>query len=184
MVEDDEECESISTDEVKKAIIQLTEREKHNPLYNHTEKYIRVKHKTYVPVEVCKDRNGRMIYNPLKSISKPELSLGVELRTLRPPDDIDQPSNEKHSTGLTSTHDRSPDLSFGETKRPQFIDETCDEELTEVEYPACRKCNKKVSFPIFLLLFFSISILFFVFGPKESKFLRPKIFLNFLFEFF
>ena len=72
VVEDDAECQAISIDEVKKAIIQLTEREKHNPLYNHTERYIRVKHKTYVPVEVCKDRNGRRIYTPLKSISKPE----------------------------------------------------------------------------------------------------------------
>ena len=44
VVEDDEECESITTTEVKKAIIQLSEREKHNPLYNWTEKYIRVKH--------------------------------------------------------------------------------------------------------------------------------------------
>ena len=31
VVDDDEECKAISTDEVKKAIIQLTEREKHNP---------------------------------------------------------------------------------------------------------------------------------------------------------
>ena len=90
VVDDDEECEAISADEVKKAIIQLTEREKHNPLYNHTERYIRVKHKTYVPVEVCKDRNGRMIYTPLKSANKPELSLRVELR--HPPETTDQPS--------------------------------------------------------------------------------------------
>ena len=56
VVEDEEECEAITIDEAKKAIIQLAEREKHNPLYNYTEKYIRVKHKTYVPVEVCQDR--------------------------------------------------------------------------------------------------------------------------------
>ena len=49
VVEDDEECGSITTDEVKKAIIQLAEREKHNPLHNWTERYIRVKHRTYVP---------------------------------------------------------------------------------------------------------------------------------------
>ena len=118
VVEDDEECESITAEEVKKAIVQLTEREKHNPLYNHTDKYIRVKHKTYVPVEVCKDRNGRMIYTPLKSINKPELSLGVEERA--------------------NKMSKNANLS---------IEVTRDDELTEVEYPPCKGCNKKVSFP-------------------------------------
>ena len=118
VVEDGEECESITTDEVKKAIIQLAGREKHHPLYNHTDKYIRVKHKTYVPVEVCKDRNGRMIYTPLKSMNKPELSLRAEVRASQ----IDKRANHA-------------------------VEETTDDELTEVEYPACKKCNKKVSFP-------------------------------------
>ena len=146
-MEDDEECESISIDEVKRAIIQLTEREKHNPLYNYTEKYIRVKHKTYVPVEVCKDRNGRMIYTPLKSVNKPEISLGVELRTLKPPDNMDQSTNKKHSTSLPSTHDKPSGSSFGEKKRLQIIDKTSDDQLMEVEYPVCKKCNRKMNFP-------------------------------------
>ena len=59
----------------------MTEREKHNPIYYLTEKYIRVKHKTYEPVEVCRDRNGRMIYTPLKSLNKPEISFGAEIRS-------------------------------------------------------------------------------------------------------
>ena len=159
VVEDDEECESISKDEVKKAIIQLTEREKHNPLYNYTEKYIRVKHKTYVPVEVCKDRNCRMIYAPLKSINRPELSLGVKVRTSKIPDNMNQQinnqvtnhefpvKNRKHSTGFPSTHDKPSGLSFGEKERPQIIEEASDDEITEVEYPPCKNCSRKVSFP-------------------------------------
>ena len=147
VVNDDEECEAISTDEVKRAIIQLTEREKHNPLYNYTEKYIRVKHKTYVPVEVCKDRNGRMIYTPLRSVNKPKLSLGVELRTLRPPDNMDKSTNEKYSTSLPSTHDKPSGSSFGEEYRRQFTDKTPGDELKEVEYPVCKRCSKKINFP-------------------------------------
>ena len=116
VVENEEECESITTEEVKRAIIQLTQREKHNPIYNYTEKYIRAKHKTYVPVEVCKDRNGRMIYTPLKSLNKPEISFGAEIRSPQ--------LDEKEKIGSTS-----------------------DDELTEVEYPTCKRCNKKVSFP-------------------------------------
>ena len=118
VVEDDEECESITTTEVKKAIIQLTERQKHNPLHNWTEKYIRVKHKTYVPVEVNQDRNGRMIYTPLRSINKPTISLGVEIRS------VPQGKDDNQST-----------------------DYKTDEILTEVDYPKCRRCTKKVNFP-------------------------------------
>ena len=147
IVEDDEECEAISTDEVKRAIIQLTEREKHNSLYNDTEKYIRVRHKTYVPVEVCKDRNGRMIYTPLKSISKPEISLGVEVRTPRPHSEGERSTNENNSPSTPSTHDKPSGLSFGEKERRKFVDNTSDDEWTEVEYPTCRRCTKKVNFP-------------------------------------
>ena len=114
-MEDDEECESITINEVKKAIVQLAEREKHHPLYNHTDKYIRVKHKTYVPVEVCKDRNGRMIYTTLKSLNKPEIRLGAEV----------QASKIAHYS----------------------IEATTNDELTEVDYSASKRCNKQVNFP-------------------------------------
>ena len=70
VVEDDEKCDEIERETVKRVIIQMSQRESHNPRVNNTEKYIRVKHKTYVPVEVCKDRNSRMIYTPLKSVRK------------------------------------------------------------------------------------------------------------------
>ena len=83
-------------------------------MYNYTEKYIRVKHKTYVPVELCQDCNGRMINTPLKSVTKPELSLGAETRATRTSESV------KYSD---------------------------DDDLTEVEYPVCKRCNKKVSFP-------------------------------------
>ena len=62
IVEDEEECEQLERDKVKEAIILLSQRETHNPLDEWLDKCIRVKHKTYVPVEVNKDRNGRMIY--------------------------------------------------------------------------------------------------------------------------
>ena len=62
MVEDEEECDQLQRDEVKKAIIQLSQREMYKPMDTWTDKCIRVKHKTYVPFEVNKDRNGRMIY--------------------------------------------------------------------------------------------------------------------------
>ena len=88
-----------------------------------------------------------MIYTPFKSISKPELSLGVELRALRPPENMGQPSNEKQSTSPPSTHDKRSGSSLGEKERQKFVDKTLDEELTEVEYPTCKRCNKKVNFP-------------------------------------
>ena len=46
-----------------------------------------MKHKTYVPVEVNKDRNGRIIYTPLKPTNKPKISFGAEMRTPRESDD-------------------------------------------------------------------------------------------------
>ena len=68
---------------IKEAIIQLSQRETHNPMDEWLDKCIRVKHKLYLPVEVNKDRNGRMIYTPLKPSNKPEISFGAELRTPR-----------------------------------------------------------------------------------------------------
>ena len=73
---------------------------------------------TYVPVEVNQDRNSRMIYTPLRSINKPAISLGVEIRSV-------------------------PQGKYDD----QLDDDTTDEILTEVDYPKCRRCNKKVSFP-------------------------------------
>ena len=43
-----------------------------------------------MPVEVNKDRNGRMIYIPLKPTNKPEISFGAEIRTPRTSDNEDQ----------------------------------------------------------------------------------------------
>ena len=64
LVDDEEECVQLKREEVKESIIQLSQRELYNPIDTWTDKCIRVKHKTYVPVEVNKDRNGRMIYTP------------------------------------------------------------------------------------------------------------------------
>ena len=86
VVEDEEECEALERNKIKEAIIQLSQRELHNPIHEWRDKCIRVKHKTYVPVEVNKDRNGRMIYTPLKPTNKPEISFGAELRTPKEPE--------------------------------------------------------------------------------------------------
>ena len=86
LVDDEEECDQLKKEEVKKAIIQLSQRELYNPIDTWTDKCIRVKHKTYVPVEVNKDRNGRIIYTPLKPTTKPEISFGAEFRTPRESD--------------------------------------------------------------------------------------------------
>ena len=90
LVGDEEECDQLERDEVKKAIIQMSQREIYNPIDSWTDKCIRVKHKTYVPVQVNKDRNGRMIYTPLKPTNKPEISFGAEIRTPRESDNEDQ----------------------------------------------------------------------------------------------
>ena len=89
MVQDEEECGQLERQDVKKAIIQLSQREMYNPIDTWVDKCIRVKHKTYVPVEVNKDRNGRMIYTPLKPTNKPEVSFGAEIRTPRESDGED-----------------------------------------------------------------------------------------------
>ena len=73
LVEDEQESDEIDRHEIKKAI-QMMKREEQNPLDNWTDKFIRVNHKTYVPVEVAKDRNGRMIYTPLIPTEKPRIS--------------------------------------------------------------------------------------------------------------
>ena len=40
-----------------------------------------------MPVEVNKDRNGRMIYTPLKPTNKLEIRFGAEIRTPKESDD-------------------------------------------------------------------------------------------------
>ena len=62
LVDNEAESDEMDRDEIKKAIIQMAKREEHNPLDNWTDRFIRVNHKTYVTVEVVKDRNGRMMY--------------------------------------------------------------------------------------------------------------------------
>ena len=59
------------------------------------------------------DRNGRMIYTPLRPIEKPEMSFGAEIRTPQVSE------NEEHSNGST-----------------------LNDEVTEVEYPKSKTCNK------------------------------------------
>ena len=68
----------------------MSQREMYNPIDVWTNTCIIVKHKTYVPVEVNKDRNGRMIYTPLKPTNKLEISFGAEIRTPRESDNEDQ----------------------------------------------------------------------------------------------
>ena len=68
----------------------MMKREENNPLNNWTDKFIRVNQKTYVPVEVAKDRNGRMIYTPIIPTEKPEISFGAEIRTPSKSDTEDQ----------------------------------------------------------------------------------------------
>ena len=88
-----------------------------------------------------------MIYTPLKSLNKPELSLGVQVRTPRPHNNMERSTNENNSPSPPSTHDKPSGSSFGEKERQQVTDNTYEDELTEVEYPICQKCNKKASFP-------------------------------------
>ena len=80
-VEDEEESDKMDREEIKRAIIQMTKIEEHYPLDNWIDKFIRVNHKTYVPVEVVKDRNGRTMYTPLIPTEKPKISFGAEIRT-------------------------------------------------------------------------------------------------------
>ena len=112
VVEDEEECEQLERDKVKEAIIQLSQRELHNPIYEWLEKCIRVKHKTYVPVEVNKDYNGRMIDTPIKPTNKPEISFGAEIRT--PKDSDDEDTDEE----ITEVEYPQPRLSEADVRNP------------------------------------------------------------------
>ena len=82
VVDDEAECEEIARDEVKRAIIQMSKREEKTPIDGWTDKFIRVNHKKCAPVEVLEDRNGRMIYTPLRARQREAgISLGAEIKT-------------------------------------------------------------------------------------------------------
>ena len=78
-VDSEEECQDIAKEEVKKAIIQMSKREKHYPIDHWTYKCLRVNLKTYMPVEVNRDRNGRIIYTPIMATKKLEISFRADL---------------------------------------------------------------------------------------------------------
>ena len=94
LVDNESESQEMDRDEIKKAIIQMSKREEHNPLDNWTDRFIRVNHKTYIPVEVAKDRNGRTMYTPLIPTEKPRISFGAEIRT---PSESDSENRESTS---------------------------------------------------------------------------------------
>ena len=79
LVDSEEEFQEIAREEVKKAIIQMSKREDHNTIDHWTDKCIRVNHKTYVPVEVNTNRNGRIIYSPIMATEKPGISFRADL---------------------------------------------------------------------------------------------------------
>ena len=95
LVDNESESNEIDRDEIKKAIIQMTKREEHNPLDNWTDRFIRVNHKTYVPVEVAKDRNGCTMYTPLIPTEKPKISFWAEIRTPSESDSENQESTKE-----------------------------------------------------------------------------------------
>ena len=73
----------------------MMKREENNPLDNWTDKFIRLNQKTYVPVEVAMDRNGRMIYTAIIPTEKPKISFGAEIRT---PSESETEDHEQRST--------------------------------------------------------------------------------------
>ena len=85
-MEGEEEFQELAREDVKKAIKQPTKREKHNSLDEWTDKCIRVNHKTYMLVEVNKDRNGRTLYAPILLNAKLDISFGAETRSLNTSD--------------------------------------------------------------------------------------------------
>ena len=92
LVEDEEVSDEIDRHEIKKAIIQMMKKEENYPLDNWTDKFMRVNHKTYVSVEVAKNRHGLMIYTPLIPTEKPKISFGAQIRTPSESDCEDQRS--------------------------------------------------------------------------------------------
>ena len=95
----------------------MKKREENNPLDNWTDKFIRVNQNTYVPVEVAKDRNGRMRFTPIVPAEKPKISFGAVIRT---PSESYTEDQEKQST-------------------PNYI--------TEVEYSQGRRICRKTQDP-------------------------------------
>ena len=71
----------------------MMKREENNPLDNWNDKFIRVNQKAYEPVDVAKDRNGRMIYTPIVPTGKPRISFGAET-----PREFDTEDQEQRST--------------------------------------------------------------------------------------
>ena len=117
LVEDEGEGEEIDRQDMKKAIIQMMKKEENNPLDNWTDKFIRVNRKTYVLVEVAKDRSGRMIYTPIIPTEKPKMSFGAEIQT---PSESETEDCEQHSAL---------------------------NDITEVKYPQARRICKKTQNP-------------------------------------
>ena len=115
VVDDEEECNENAREEVKRAIIQMSKSEDKNPLDGWTDKFIRINHKTYAPVEVLEDRNGPMIYTPIRARQREAgISLGAEIKTPQVSE------NEEHSD-----------------------DHASSDEVTEVEYPSSKMCRDK-----------------------------------------
>ena len=73
--------------------------------------------KIYVPVEVARDRNGRIIYTPIITTETPKISFGAETRTSRESEAEDNEQLPKANS------------------------------VTEVEYPHVKRINKKIQDP-------------------------------------
>ena len=106
-MDNEAESDEMDRDELKKAIIKMIKREEHNPLDYWTDRFIRVNNKTYVPVEVVKDRNGRTMYAPLIPTEKLKISFGAEIRT----------PSESNSENQESTTEEIIELEYPRIKK-------------------------------------------------------------------
>ena len=84
--------------DVKKEIFEMMRKREQQAFNDPRDDLIRVNRKTYAPVEINKDRNGRTLYAPILPNGKLEISLTVETRSPCESDNDDRttkPSEEE-----------------------------------------------------------------------------------------
>ena len=109
ILEEEDVDRAHNRDEVKKEIFDMLKRNRSKTITEIADECIRINRRTYAPVEVNKDRNGRTLFAPILPNAKLDISFGAETRSLNTTD-----SEERSSKPI-------------------------EDELIEVEYPRVQR---------------------------------------------
>ena len=92
ILEEKAEGRAHERDDVRKEIFDMLRRNQSKPITEIVDECIRINPRTYAPVEVNKDRNGRTLYAPILPNAKLDISFGAETRSLNTSDSEDKRS--------------------------------------------------------------------------------------------